>query len=145
LNNTNFETENLFGVWIAQGLTDPDHNVPYLLQGGLGLPDRDYYVSNSPKMVELRFPYKDHIAAVLKLAGFPDAAARASRIFDLETKMATAHATRVQSADVKIAKAWKREELPTKAPGIDWPALLDAAGLKDAPLFIVWHPNAMTG
>ena len=47
LNNTNFETDNLFGVWIAQGLTDPSHNFPYLLQGGLGMPDRDYYVSTT--------------------------------------------------------------------------------------------------
>ena len=54
LNATNFQTENLFGVWIAQGLNDPEHNTPYLLQGGLGLPDRDYYVSTSPKMAELR-------------------------------------------------------------------------------------------
>ena len=52
LNATNFQTEHLFGVWIAQGLTDPDHNTPYLLQGGLGLPDRDYYVSTSPKMAD---------------------------------------------------------------------------------------------
>src|SRR5260370_26323955 len=50
LNNTNFETDNLFGVWITQGLTDPSHNFPYLLQGGLGLPDRDYYISASPNM-----------------------------------------------------------------------------------------------
>src|SRR5580704_4869908 len=52
LNNTNFETGNLFGVWITQGLTDPSHSYPYLLQGGLGMPDRDYYLSSSPHMVE---------------------------------------------------------------------------------------------
>src|ERR1043166_1898828 len=44
LNATNFQTENLFGVWVTQGLNDPAHSVPYLLQGGLGLPDRDYYL-----------------------------------------------------------------------------------------------------
>jgi len=54
LNATNFETENLLGVFVAQGLNDPDHNVPYLLQGGLGMPDRDYYVSSHPKMAALR-------------------------------------------------------------------------------------------
>jgi putative endopeptidase len=145
LNATNFQTGNLFGVWIAQGLSDPDHNTPYLLQGGLGLPDRDYYVSTTPKMAELRTAYTRHVAAVLALAGFSDSPARARRIVDLETKIAAVHATRVQSADVRLPQAWRREALAANAPGLDWPALLEAAGLKDAETFIVWHPAAVTG
>jgi predicted metalloendopeptidase len=50
LNDTNFETGNLLGVWVTQGLTDPSHSFPYLLQGGLGMPDRDYYLSTTPHM-----------------------------------------------------------------------------------------------
>jgi putative endopeptidase len=145
LNATNFETENLFGVWITQGLSDPTHTYPYVLQGGLGLPDRDYYLSKTPHMAEIRMKYQDHIAAMLKLAGYADAASRAARIFGLETKIAEAHATRVESENVQSATSWKREELSTKAPGLDWAAVLDAAGLKDAPEFIVWHPKAVTG
>ena len=145
LNATNFQTENLFGVWIAQGLNDPEHNTPYLLQGGLGLPDRDYYVSTSAKMAELRAQYTRHVAAILALAGFPQSPARAARIVDLETKIAAVHATRVQSADVGIAQVWKREALAEKAPGVDWSVLLEAAGLNNAPTFIVWHPAAVTG
>ena len=56
-----------------------------------------------------------------------------------------AHATRVESEDVHTAVSWKRDELTAKAPGLDWPALLDAAGLKDAPASIVWHPKAIPG
>ena len=145
LNNTNFETENLFGVWITQGLEDPSRSYPYLLQGGLGMPDRDYYVSATPQMAELRKQYQAHIAAMLQLAGISDPAGRAARIFALETKMANVHATRVESEDVHKAVSWKREELDAKAPGLDWAALLDAAGLKDAPVFIVWHPKAIPG
>jgi predicted metalloendopeptidase len=145
LNNTNFETENLFGVWVTQGLSDPAHSYPYLLQGGLGMPDRDYYLSPAPHMAELRKQYQEHVAAILKLAGFSDPAARAARIFALETKMAGVHATRVESEDVNTPVTWKREELAAKAPGLDWPALLDAASLKDAPEFIVWHPKAIPG
>lgn len=145
LNSTNFETGNLFGIWITQALTDPDHNVPYLLQGGLGLPDRDYYTSNDPHMVELRAPYRAHIAEILKLAGLSDPAGRAARVFDLESKMAQVHATRTESADVRLPVSWKREELSTKAPGLDWTALLGAASLNEAPVFIVWHPKAVTG
>jgi len=145
LNNTNFQTEHLLGVWIAQGLNDPDHNTPYLLQGGLGLPDRDYYVSTSPKMVDLRTRYSRHVAAVLALAGLPASPERAARIVGLETEIAAVHATRVQSADVQLAKVWKREELAAKAPGVDWQVLLEAAGLQHAQSFVVWHPASVTG
>jgi len=145
LNATNFQTQNLFGVWITQGLTDPTHSVPYLLQGGLGMPDRDYYISDRPQMAELRKQYQSHIAEMMKLAGFTDAPARAAAIFSLETKIASVHATRLESEDVHSAISWKREEFVSKAPGLDWPALLDAAGLKDVPEFIIWHPKAVTG
>src|SRR5262245_1560574 len=83
LNNTNFQTGNLFGVFITQGLEDPEHNIPYLLQGGIGMPDRDYYVSKTPHMAELRTQYQSHITAMFKLAGFDDATARAARVFAL--------------------------------------------------------------
>jgi predicted metalloendopeptidase len=145
LNNTNFQTDNLFGVWVAQGLTDPSRNYPYLLQGGLGMPDRDYYLSATPHMAALRKQYQAHIAATFKLAGFPDEAARAARVFALETKMAAVHATRVESEDVRAVVSWKSGELAAKAPGLDWPALLGAAGLDGAPVFMVWHPKAVRG
>src|SRR5258708_315869 len=145
LNNTNFETENIFGVWISQGLTDPAHSFPYLLQGGLGMPDRDYYLSTTPQMAGLRKQYQAHIAAIFKLAGFAEPEARAARVFALETAMAKVHATRVESEDVHSAVSWKRQELDAKAPGLDWPALLDAAGLRGAPVFVVWHPQAVAG
>jgi predicted metalloendopeptidase len=145
LNNTNFETQNLFGIWITQALEDPSHNVAYILQGGLGLPDRDYYISKDPHMAEVRKQYQLHIAALMKLAGFADADARSARVFALETKIAGVHATRVESEDVHSAVLWKREEFNTKAPGIDWSVLFEAAGLKDEPTFIVWHPKAVTG
>ena len=145
LNNTNFETGNLFGVWVTQGLEDPSRSYAYLLQGGLGMPDRDYYVSTAPPMAELRKEYQAHIAAMFQLAGISDPGGRAARVFALETKMAVVHATRVESEDVRGAVSWKRGELLAKAPGLDWAALLDAAGLKDAPVLIVWHPKAIPG
>jgi putative endopeptidase len=145
LNNTNFETGNLFGIWITQGLADPSHSYPYLLQGGLGMPDRDYYLSASPHMAELRKRYQSHIQAMLQLAGFDKTTERAARIFALETKMAGVHATRVESEDVHTVVSWKRDELSAKASGLDWPALLAAAGLNDAAVFYVWHPQAVPG
>jgi predicted metalloendopeptidase len=120
LNSTNVETGNLFGIWVTQGLEDPSHTYPYLLQGGLGMPDREYYISPSPQMAQLRKQYLAHVEAMFRLAGFTDPAARAARVFALETAMARVHATRVESEDVRFAVPWKRADLPLKAPGLDW-------------------------
>lgn len=119
LNATNFQTEHLFGLWIAQGLQDPSRNMPYLLQGGLGMPDRDYYLSASPKMAALRRAYLEHVAAILTHAGLARASARAAAVVELETGIARVHATRVQSADVKRPQVWTRAQLTEKAPGLD--------------------------
>jgi len=91
LNNTNFDTDNLFGVWIAADLSDPTHYAAFLLQGGLGLPDRDYYLDPSPRMADIRDKYRAHLAAVFGLAGISDGDARATRVLELETKIAQAH------------------------------------------------------
>ena len=104
LNTTNFQTENLFGLWVGSDLNDPTRYVPFLLQGGLGMPDRDYYVDPSPKMAEIRKQYQAHIAAMLKLAGISDADAKAARIFDLEQRMAEVHAT-PRASTLDVAKA----------------------------------------
>jgi putative endopeptidase len=146
LNNTDFQTENLFGLWVAQGLNDPAHNMPYLLQGGLGMPDRAYYLDASPKMADLRAKYQQHIAAMLKLAGYSDADARAAKVFALETALAKAHAPREDSADVlKANNVWTQKDFAANAPGIDWAAFFKAARLSDQKKFIVWHPSAMKG
>ena len=86
LNNTNLETENLFGLWVAQDLDDPTHYAPFLLQGGLGMPDRDYYLDPSPKMAEIRSQYQAHIASVLGLAHIDNAKDKAAAIYDLERR-----------------------------------------------------------
>ncbi len=146
LNNTNFYTWHVFGAWITQGLHDPDHNYPYILQGGLGMPDRDYYLDPSPKMVEVRAAYKTYIADILKLAGIADADTKAARIFALEVKIAQTHASREDSADVQKAdNSWARADFASKAPGLDWDAYWKAAGLGDQQTFIIWHPTAITG
>ncbi|HEX2639867.1 MAG TPA: M13 family metallopeptidase N-terminal domain-containing protein, partial [Pyrinomonadaceae bacterium] len=146
LNATNFYTDRLFGVFISADFNNPTKNVPYLLQGGLGMPDRDNYLKTDDKNKELQEKYRAHIAAILKLANVANAEAKASRIYDLEHKIAEAHATREESGDVhKANNPWKLSEFATKAPGIDWANYFRAATLSDQPMVIVWHPNAVTG
>jgi putative endopeptidase len=146
LNQTNFFTENLFGLWIAQDLENPQRYTPYLLQGGLGMPDRAYYLTDNPHMADLRTKYQEHIAAVLKLAGFTDPDARAARVFALEMKIAQSHASREDSEDVlKANNPWSVKDFASKAPGLDWSAFFKSAGLGGQKTVIVWHPSAITG
>ena len=146
LNNTNFYTDRLFGIWVSPDLNNPTHNVPYLLQGGLGLPDRDNYLSTEKNDVELQAKYREHIVTILKVANIADAEGKAARIYDLEKMIATAHATRTDSADIQKANnPWPTKDFSKKAPGLDWMAFFKAADLSDQPTFVVWHPGAVTG
>ncbi|MGZ6125365.1 MAG: M13 family metallopeptidase, partial [Myxococcales bacterium] len=146
INATDFYTVNIFGLWVAQDLSDPGKYAAFLLQGGLIMPDRDYYVDPSPRMAETRTKYRAHIAAMLQLAGIPDAEAKASRIFDLEHLIAEVHVSRTDSEDVlKSNNHWARGELPARAPGLDWEAFLSAAGLAKQEEFVAWQPGAITG
>ena len=146
LNATNFYTENLFGLWVAQDLDDPTHYSPFLLQGGLGMPDRSYYVDSSAAMATIRAKYQEHIAAMLRLANIADADAKAAAIVRLETRIAEAHWSREQSGDVtKGNNHWTRADFGTKAPGLDWETYFAAAGLAKPATFVVWQPSAVTG
>jgi putative endopeptidase len=145
LNATSFGTENLFGVFVAQGLQQPDRNMAYLLQGGLGLPDRDYYLSDTPAMTRVREGYRTYIGQMLALLGLPDAQVRAQRIFDLETKIARAHAEATEAQDPHRVQTWRRAEFATRAPGIEWDAFFDAASLAGQDEIVAWHPDPLRG
>ena len=146
LNNTNFHTDNLFGLWVAPGFNDSEHYTAYLLQGGLQLPDREYYLGDSDRMRDIRNKYRAHISNMLKLAGFTDADARAGRIFELEHAIAEKHISLADNEDVhKANNTWNQTEFATKAPGLDWAEYFRGAGLGKQASFIVWQPTAFTG
>jgi endothelin-converting enzyme/putative endopeptidase len=145
LNNTNFHTSNLFGLWTAPGFNDSEHYAAYLLQGGLELPDREYYLSDTPHMKDLRTRYQAHISAMLKLAGFDNTDARAIKILDLEHSIAEKHISLADSEDIhKANNPWKKADFSAKAPGLDWNEYFRAAGLDHQDEFIVWQPSAFT-
>jgi putative endopeptidase len=146
LNATRLYTDNVLGLWVAQDLDDPSRYAPFLLQGGLGLPDRDYYLVDSPQMADIRSHYRSHIAAVLKLAGVADAERKADVVYALELRMAKTHSSRAETEDVKRGdNHWSRAQLHSNAPGLDWNAYLAAAGLQQQQEFIAWQPAALTG
>lgn len=146
MNATQLTTDRLFCLWIAADFDKPDTYAPFLMQGGLSLPDRDYYLVDSPRMAGIRDAFKAHIETVLTLAGVADAKAKAQRIFDLETKIAGVHATVDDTSDpAKGNNHWTRADLDAKAPGLDWAAFLDTAKLGGQQAFVVWQPAAITG
>jgi predicted metalloendopeptidase len=139
-------SDHVLGVWVNQGFDDPRHYYFQLLQGGLGMPDRDNYLDPSSKMVALRNQYQKHIAIILKLAGFEDSESKAVQVLSLEIRLAESHAPDSDAADVfKQDNPWKRTEFEARAPGMDWNSYFEAAGIAGQSIFVVWQPSAVTG
>jgi len=120
--------------------------VAFLLQGGLGLPDREYYVSTEPRMQAQRAGYQEYIGRLLRGAGFDRPEQRAKAVMALETSLAQAQATREASAnDHNADNLWTRADFARRAPGMDWPAFFAAAGLAGQETFVAWQPTAVIG
>ncbi len=146
LNNTNFHTPHLFGLWVAPSFNDSEHYTAYLMQGGVQLPDREYYLSDSEHMRDIRAKYRTHVSAMLTLAGFTDTDARAERIIALEHAIAEKHLSLAENDDIhKANNTWKQADFPVKAPGLDWAEYFRGAGLGKQASFIVWQPTAFAG
>lgn len=141
-----YDSQSLFGVWVAPGLHDTSHYLPYLLQGGLVLPSREAYLSDEPDQVAVRAGYRQFIIGMLESAGIGEAARRADTIIALETGIARVHAAPEDSADLgKADQVWRRAEFRTRAPGMDWDGYFQAAGLSSQNYFGVWQPAAVQG
>jgi putative endopeptidase len=146
LNNTNFHTTNLFGLWVAPDFSGSERYTVYLLQGGLELPDREYYLDDSEHMRTIRTQYQAHVSAMFKLGGFSEPDARAARVFELEHAIAAKHWTLDDDQDIhKANNPWKQADFAVKAPGLDWTEYFRAAGIGQQMNFIVWQPSAFTG
>ena len=143
LNATNYYTDRLFGLFVTQGLQDPAHNMAYLLQGGLGMPSRDYYLSPDKDMASVRDAYKTYMTALMKQAGIADAEAKTKTIYALEEKIAKAQASIVDTENVHNAQAWATADFAKKAPGLDWAAYFKAAGLDGQQTITAWQPGAI--
>jgi putative endopeptidase len=134
-----------FRMFVSQDDKAPDRYTLQMIQGGIGLPDRDYYLSKDPKLADTRAKYLDHLTNVLTLAGEKNARARAQAIMNLETKIATAHWTRAESRDAdKTYNKMTLAQLDKRAPGFDFAALVHGTGANVSDV-IVAQPSAFTG
>ncbi|MDB5686948.1 MAG: peptidase [Rhizorhabdus sp.] len=135
-----------FILYVGQDDKDPEKYIVSSVQGGLGMPDRDYYLKTDAKIVETKTAYQAFLTKLLDLAGEPDAAARATAIVAFETELAKVHWTRVESRDsTKTYNKWNRADFAKAAPGFDWDAFLTKAGVDKEPTFLVAQPSAFTG
>ncbi|MES2895000.1 MAG: M13-type metalloendopeptidase, partial [Pseudomonadota bacterium] len=118
-----------FGSYVHDDAKDPEKYAAYLVQGGLGLPDRDYYLD--AKFAPQKTAYQAYVASLLTLAGWEKPAENAAAIVALETEIAKVSWTRAERRDDdKTYNPFEVAKLAAYAPGFDWKAYLDGAGLK---------------
>jgi putative endopeptidase len=139
-NNSDFEPA-LYNFGIDVDLKDPTHYAIYLSQGGLGLPDRDYYIEKN--FAPAKAKYQAYVAQLLRLIGWKNADLRAREVVAFETKIANASWTKVQERDLDaIYNPVSTGDLHTFAPGFNWDVFLKEAGLSRIKRVIVVEKTA---
>ena len=122
----------------------PTRYAASLSQGGIGLPERDYYFKDTPSNLTIRAAYKAHLATLFTLAGFDQGAARAGRVYALEERIAKGHRTAAASREAeKRYNPYSKADFAAKAPGLDWDAYFAGAGFEGQPTIIVGQPEAI--
>ncbi len=126
---------------------DPDNSdavIVELSQGGLGLPDRDYYTRDDPKSKEIRERYVQHVQNVFELIGDSPAMAKqqADTVMRIETTLAKASLTQVEQRDpYKVTHKMKVAELEKLAPNFDWTAYFSASSVPPFEILNVAMPE----
>ncbi len=132
------------GVYIYPDARNSTHNVAYLTQDGLGMPNRDYYLREDKEYVEFRRKYVEYLAKLLTLAGEADGAARAEKILALEVAFATDQWTPVQNRDpIATYNRHSVQSANELAPQFEWKAFLAQSGLPGGD-FILRQPTYAT-
>jgi putative endopeptidase len=138
--NSDFEPT-LFNVGIDVDLKDPKHYAVYVGQGGLGLPDRDYYLQ--PNFAKQKAAYQAYVAQLLRLVNWPDADARAKDVVAFETRIADASWTKAQDRDpVATYNPTTIAELGKLAPGFAWKDFMASENLVGVARVIVAENTA---
>jgi endothelin-converting enzyme/putative endopeptidase len=138
--------ESPVGISIFPDLANPTQYAAYASQGGLGMPNRDYYLLQGAKYDAYRTAYRAYVTRIQELAGIPDAAAKADKIVTLETEIAKLHWTPEQSREVeKIYNPMDRAKLNAFAPQFMWDRALARSGLGDAKTIVVTETTAVQG
>jgi putative endopeptidase len=125
---------------------NPDRYIVALSQGGLGLPDREYYLKDEATYVNIRAKYAAHIERMLTLAGAKNAAAQAKSVVELETAIARLHWPIAKRRERELTYNLRtREELNKLAPDFPWHAQLAAGGIDGQPAYVIRELDAVEG
>ncbi len=139
-----YRSARLLGLSVEPSIHGEKRYVAFLVQGGLGLPDREHYLSAEPRMQALRIRYQAYIARLLALTGFDNTELRARAVMALETAIARGQATSEASAnDHNADSLWTRADFARQAPGMDWSVFFTAAGLGRQEPLVPWQPGAV--
>jgi putative endopeptidase len=131
-------------VSVSPDSKDPTRYSVGVEQSGLGLPDRDYYLK--PDFAEKRAKYRDYVAQMLDMAGWPGAAGAAADILAFETRIAEVSWTRADRRDPdKTYNPLTPDALVAAAPGVDWPLLLKSAALPPQDYVVLSENTAIVG
>jgi putative endopeptidase len=133
-----------FGGYVGQDDKNPDVYIYTMAQGGLGMPDRDFYLKPGDRFEKTRAAYLTHLENMLTLAGEGNAAQRAQAIYAFEKQIADVHWDKNDSNDAtKIYNKMTLSELTKSAPGFDFATFIRAIGVKENSL-LVSQPSAFT-
>ncbi|MDC8783800.1 M13 family metallopeptidase [Roseateles koreensis] len=126
--------------------TQPRVNRVMALQGGLGLPDRDYYLKSDAKLRQAKTAYLVYLSTLARLSGESQPERAAARVLALETRIARLQWDKVADRDpIKTYNPMTPAELAKRAPGLDWPQFLKAGQLAEPELLSVRQPSAVVG
>ncbi|MBL4871315.1 MAG: M13 family metallopeptidase [Robiginitomaculum sp.] len=136
----------IVGGWVTVDSKDIEHNIFYMTQSGLGMPNRGYYLDEDDKSVGLRAKYMTFLKAMLSASGADDVDARASAVMAFETEIAKTHwaPTKRRNRDLTYNKM-TMAELIDYAPGFDWQATADASGVGAQKAFVIRETDALQG
>ena len=141
-----YTSSSVLGLSVEHGIHGEKTYGAFLVQGGLGLGDRDQYLSQDSGAVTQRTRYQQYVARMLTLAGFDHADPRATSVLALETAIAETQATLKASAvDRNADNQWSRADFAKEAPGMDWGAFFEAAGFGQQQVVVAWQPTAAKG
>ena len=127
-----------FGIFVNQDSKNPNEYAITTWQGGIGLPEREYYLSTEAKMVDIRKKYVAHVESMLKIAGIENAAANAAKIMALETTIALSHMKKEDTRDVvKLYNKYNTSNLKTLMPDFDWSTMFKTAGIDKEKTIII--------
>ncbi len=127
-----------FNVGVTEDFKDPTQYMLYTWQGGLGLPEREYYFQEDAKSKDIRKAYVAHIGNMLRLAGIENSKDEAAKIMALETQLASKHMKKEETRNMLgLYNKYALKDMPTLMPDFEWNALMGSTGIQNQDSIVV--------